>query len=291
VHRMRSDGLRLVRVLGRRNGKLQSDGGVTKHWGLSLARRLQSSMRSLLICVALSITLFASMSLARTLRNVTSRERTTAGEPIKIDERCKSYIGSGYFDPYNPDGSQRPIIDSASRTPFSGLHFGIDIVAPEGTPVYSPGNGVVASVGDSLHGRYVIIMQKPDKWGLADYILTYHYQKTVVKEGEVANAGSTLLGYVGRTGIRVGPIAHLHLELRKWGARLLRLPDARFGTIGESMMVVDSRGRVRSAANPHDKWYKSSHEAPLTISIYEKTKQFTDDVLQGQWIWPLRCGD
>jgi len=86
-------------------------------------------------------------------------------------------------------------------------HDGIDISAPEGTPVLAAGAGVVVYTGrQSGYGAIVIV--KHDG-GLVT--LYAHNSAVLVKEGERVEAG-TPIARVGQSGRTTGP--HLHFEVR-----------------------------------------------------------------------------
>lgn len=105
----------------------------------------------------------------------------------------------------------------------SDLHTGVDIGAPEGTPVFAllPGQVVVAAPTGTLSGYgNVIVLQHGDGF----FSLYAHLSAVRVLEGQTVPSGA-LLGAVGRTaGTRDDPTklfeqsgAHLHLELlSKW---------------------------------------------------------------------------
>ncbi len=105
----------------------------------------------------------------------------------------------------------------------SDLHTGVDIGAPEGTPVYSvlSGRVVVAAPSGLLsgYGNTVVVQHGP-----AAFSLYAHLARISVNEGQPLIAGSQL-GNVGRTaGTHDDPGklfavdgAHLHLEfLNQW---------------------------------------------------------------------------
>jgi len=90
------------------------------------------------------------------------------------------------------------------------LHAGVDIAAPNGTPVYASGNGkVVEARYSSSYGWYVEIRHAG---GFST--LYAHLSKLYVKKGNVVHMGRRI-GNVGHTGIATGN--HLHFELRKNG--------------------------------------------------------------------------
>ncbi len=101
-------------------------------------------------------------------------------------------------------GAQR-ILNGKPRTP----HYGLDIAAPEGTPVVAPAGGVVRLVGDFLlEGRIIVIDH-----GMGVTSTLFHLRDIVVREGERVRQGQ-LVGHIGRTGRATGP----HVDWRiNWG--------------------------------------------------------------------------
>ncbi|ADN01613.1 M23 family metallopeptidase [Spirochaeta thermophila] len=92
----------------------------------------------------------------------------------------------------------------------SSRHTGVDIAAPEGTPVHVPARAVVVLVRDRIvTGRTVVLRHGP---GI--YSLYYHLSSIAVEEGDEVEPGD-LLGTVGSTGLATG--AHLHWEVRVQG--------------------------------------------------------------------------
>ena len=107
-----------------------------------------------------------------------------------------------------PFGAQR-YVNGEPRSP----HSGIDIAAPEGTPVITPLGGKVLVVSDMyLNGNTVAIGH-----GSGLVSVFSHLKSASVKEGEWIEAGSTI-GKVGMTGRATGP--HLHWGLRFQQARI-----------------------------------------------------------------------
>lgn len=94
--------------------------------------------------------------------------------------------------------------------PFSGegaMHTGIDISAPQGTPVHATADGIVVHAGwNGGYGRCVIIDHGNN------YQTWYaHLSRMDVIEGEEIRQGE-VLGAVGTTGRSTG--SHLHYEVR-----------------------------------------------------------------------------
>jgi murein DD-endopeptidase MepM/ murein hydrolase activator NlpD len=99
------------------------------------------------------------------------------------------------------------------KDPFSGLrqfHYGIDISAPIGTPVYATADGVIRSTNiSSTYGKIVII---DHGYGYTTYYA--HLSKINGKPGDVIKRGQKV-AEVGATGRAKG--SHLHYEVRQFG--------------------------------------------------------------------------
>lgn len=91
-----------------------------------------------------------------------------------------------------------------------GLHDGIDLSAPEGTPIRVAAPGRVLFAGEQRgYGRLVIVEHEP---GL--HTLYAHNRDLRVREGQEVRAGQ-VVATVGATGRTSGP--HLHFEVRVKG--------------------------------------------------------------------------
>jgi murein DD-endopeptidase MepM/ murein hydrolase activator NlpD len=93
------------------------------------------------------------------------------------------------------------------------FHYGIDIAAPQGSPIKSYAKGTVTTAKfSSGYGYYVVVNHGG---GLST--LYAHLSKISVKEGARVDVGH-VLGLMGSTGISTG--SHLHFEVHRNGSRV-----------------------------------------------------------------------
>lgn len=134
------------------------------------------------------------------------REAATVYEARKIDSD-----GVGFAEPFDwpfPGilsgvyGSQR--IDNG--TPMAP-HLGVDIAAPEGTPIHAPADAVVSIADDYfLDGGFTLL---DHGHGVSSCYL--HQSKRLVRAGDKVTKGQAI-GLVGRTGRATGPHSHWGLN-------------------------------------------------------------------------------
>jgi murein DD-endopeptidase MepM/ murein hydrolase activator NlpD len=97
--------------------------------------------------------------------------------------------------------------------PFTGArarHSGLDVGAPEGTPIHTPAAGIVRTAGP--RGGYGNAVEIDHGDGLTT--LYAHASELLVAPGEAVQAGQEI-ARVGSTGRSTG--AHLHFEVRMAG--------------------------------------------------------------------------
>ena len=100
------------------------------------------------------------------------------------------------------------------RHPLLGAmrnHSGVDLAAPQGTPVYAPAAGKVAAA--QWRGGYGLLVAIDHAGGMETRY--GHLFQIAVVPGQSVAAGE-VIGYVGSTGLSTGP--HLHYEVRIHGA-------------------------------------------------------------------------
>ncbi|AEH51013.1 LysM peptidoglycan-binding domain-containing protein [Pseudothermotoga thermarum] len=118
----------------------------------------------------------------------------------KAFNREKGYIWPVFGTLSSPFGYRiHPITKKYS------FHSGIDISAPEGTPVFASTSGVVTFAGEN--GGYGLMVEIKSGNVVTRYA---HLSKITVYVGQNVSQG-TLIGRVGSTGLTTGP--HLHFEI------------------------------------------------------------------------------
>lgn len=94
--------------------------------------------------------------------------------------------------------------------PFNGegaFHAGVDISAPDGTPVRATGDGLVTDLDmGSGYGKQIVLDH-----GHSLMTVYGHLKSIAVTPGQKVTCGQ-VIGYVGHTGRSTGP--HLHYEVR-----------------------------------------------------------------------------
>lgn len=98
---------------------------------------------------------------------------------------------------------------------YSKMHRGIDFAAPEGTPIYAAGEGVITEIGwRSGYGRFIQIKHSANLSTAYAHAKSFAKNLTVgsrVKQGQV-------IAYVGSSGRATGP--HLHYETKVAGKHI-----------------------------------------------------------------------
>jgi murein DD-endopeptidase MepM/ murein hydrolase activator NlpD len=96
-------------------------------------------------------------------------------------------------------------VDPVYGTPK--MHKGLDFAAPQGTPIYATGDGIVSlsTFSENGYGHHVIINH-----GYGYETLYGHMVKTNVQNGQQVKRGQ-IIGWVGSTGKSTGP--HCHYEV------------------------------------------------------------------------------
>ena len=119
-------------------------------------------------------------------------------QPVKNEDLKHMASGFGYrTDPF---------------TKARKMHEGMDFTAPQGSPIYATGDGVVKNADNSLsgYGNHIEVNH-----GFGYLTLYGHLSKYNCRPGQRVKRGD-IIGYVGSTGRSEAP--HLHYEVHKDGA-------------------------------------------------------------------------
>jgi len=126
---------------------------------------------------------------------------SAAAYPWPVEPFDRQHAIRGNFgDPRTLRGS----IDAAGWNPLS-FHSGVDIQAPDGTPVYAVEGGEVA-----ITGPYAIAVGTPDAAPSAPLVIGYWHIDPVVASSQYV-APQQLIGYVHRGA------GHVHLSEKRFG--------------------------------------------------------------------------
>ncbi len=119
----------------------------------------------------------------------------TQSMPLGYPLNGSEYVTSSY----GPRAA--PVTKSGRRG--SSYHYGIDLRAPTGTPVFSTLSGTVVTAGPSGDCGNMVKIKSADGFGVG----FCHLDKVMVKKGEKVDGGC-VIGLAGNTGNSGG--AHLH---------------------------------------------------------------------------------
>jgi murein DD-endopeptidase MepM/ murein hydrolase activator NlpD len=127
------------------------------------------------------------------------------GDPTPAEDFLVPFIWPAHGPISGVYGSQR-VLNGEPRAP----HYGVDVAAPEGSPVVAPAPGMVRLVEPDffLTGGTIIVDH-----GFGVQSVFIHMKAVEAKIGKHVEQGE-LIGYVGKTGRATGP--HLH-----WGMNWL----------------------------------------------------------------------
>ena len=90
------------------------------------------------------------------------------------------------------------------------MHYGLDMAAPLGTPIYSAVDGVVIRAGSASGFGNAVYIQDAD----GDVHIYGHMRYYEVEAGDIVHAGDEI-AQVGNEGFSTGP--HLHYEIHRGG--------------------------------------------------------------------------
>jgi len=123
------------------------------------------------------------------------------------------------FEPFPNFGQRRKY-----NQKVASQHTGVDISAPEGTPVHAANSGRIVLASELYYSGKTVIIDH----GLGIFTYCCHFSKILVKRGDLVKKGD-IIAEVGQTGRSTGP--HLH-----WSVRLL---DSRVDPFSLAALPID----------------------------------------------------
>ena len=141
-------------------------------------------------------------------------EGATEPEETKPTESTTPPASEGWIVPCSYVYISSPFGEREAPTAgASSNHQGIDLAAPEGTPIRAVRSGTVTAARYGSSGGYQVTINHGDGFA-SSYLHMTHY---IVGAGQKVTQGQ-VIGYVGSTGISTGN--HLHLEILYNGKRV-----------------------------------------------------------------------
>ena len=158
------------------------------------------------------------------------------------------------------------VITSGFGPRWGRHHNGIDIAAPEGTPLYAYMDGEVTHTSPPLpgagYGNWIV--WKDNNHGVYHFF-GHLYQAPSLKVGDKFKAGAEL-GITGNTGNSEGP--HLHWELSKNAPA----PNGQFSSYMDPINWVNSHSAVQKVSYTPNKSGRTQPETLLAKASYEENK-------------------
>ncbi|MDW8245999.1 MAG: M23 family metallopeptidase [Sandaracinaceae bacterium] len=148
-----------------------------------------------------------------------------------------------------------------SHSKRAHLHQGIDILAPQGTPVLAAADGVVVYSHNRIRGYgTTVILVHPD----GSVTLYAHCRESHVVPGQNVRKGE-IIATVGQTGLAQGP--HLHFEYRVGGRPVDPIPylkreSSRIASLG-TITSLDTNETAAPSFDPLD----ASPNATSTVAL------------------------
>lgn len=141
---------------------------------------------------------------------------STGLEPVYPDGADCPRVGSSFTSPYRSDGSRRQTLF------FEGLHGGMDIAQPEGTPLLAVADGeiIVKHEGEKegIGGLGLWVRHSPEDTGLGKYVFVEYKHIARLPDlaiGERVKMGQVIAetGNTGTTGGHYGSAGFHHLHM------------------------------------------------------------------------------
>jgi murein DD-endopeptidase MepM/ murein hydrolase activator NlpD len=198
-------------------------------------------------------------------------------------------IASGFASPFRYDGSQRPDFRNA------GLHGGMDLTLPEGTPLVALARGTVIhkGTGGRAMGEYVWLHFPPRSTGLSRHVFAkyQHLQNpSPLEVGAAVEPGQTIArsGATGTTGGHFGAAGYPHLHLTTMAA-----PAGRFRVRGPRVVARDGRmvdpvAVYLTSAQFDRVWRDPASLSGTTVTVPARKKSESGPT-RDTIVWPVLC--
>ena len=198
-------------------------------------------------------------------------------------------IASEFASPYRYDGSKRPAFRNA------GLHGGMDLTLPEGTPLLALARGTVIhkGTGGQAMGEYIWLHIPPESTGLSKHIYAkYQHLKepSHLEVGAAVEAGQIigLSGATGTTGRHFGTSGYPHLHLTTVAA-----PTNQFRVTGPMVAPRDGRMVDPVAVYLTPGQFDQVWRDPVSLSGMSVTvpvrKKIDSRSTHKKILWPVLC--
>ena len=176
-------------------------------------------LRGIILLILFTVLLSVSVYAADESSSVSEETQSSAGEegdsedssPLVTEGDLEAFTelmqGADVFSWPLPEAYGTDAISSGygyREGTYSGMHNGVDIACPEGTPIYACANGtvIISELSDSA-GNWIVLDH-----GNGLYTEYMHMSERLMTVGDEVEKGETI-GLVGSTGWSTGP--HLHI--------------------------------------------------------------------------------
>jgi hypothetical protein len=158
------------------------------------------------------------------------------------------------------------------------FHQGLDIAAPNGTPMLAPGDGVVTYAGPAGNAGNVVVIDH----GNGTVSRIFHMGKISVNKGDPVKQGK-VIGTVGSTGDSTGPHAHWEVLRGKtqgvgngFGEEIKRNhmdPRQFLKSSDKSSIPTENQGSNTIASNNGSPASKENQESSVTYDLVDLNKK------------------
>ena len=228
---------------------------ITAHISRGAARRTLAAAMAAAICTTAAVLAASPVTASAASKHI--RSGSSYGWPVKPFDRqhaVRGYFGDPRIEP-KPDGSR-----------LRQFHFGVDVAAPNGTPVYATLTGR-ASIHPNHHD--VVLIDGP-----LDVEFQYWHIIPTIQSGEYVTAYRTVIGHVE------SPWLHVHFSELRGGVFLNPLRPGAMGPYVDSTRPIVSALELERSAD-------SAHVAPAaaggTIDLVAEVADGTPLPIAAPW--------